>query len=194
MENRLLLFSRRDAFSSKHHFPPFSEALQLAGVDKIISSEIFQAENALQNKFPTNCQTECLSYSLNILNPMILSEPNLKNDGRYNNSQSCLTISQLIIFNSFKGNTVQFKIVPLGTRLLENSLFLCTLVLNVHPFIPSKKLIEQLHHVGISISHDRVIQIEKDAVYSLCADSQANDIVCPSHLRKGYYHRCYGQH
>ena len=38
MEN--MLFSRRDALSSKKHFLPFSEALQLAGVDKTIRSKI----------------------------------------------------------------------------------------------------------------------------------------------------------
>ena len=32
-----------------------------------------------------------------------------------------------------------------------------------------------------------MIQIERDAAYSLCAQSQANDIVCPSHLCKGLF-------
>ncbi len=32
-----------------------------------------------------------------------------------------------------------------------------------------------------------MVQIEKDAAYSLCAQCQANDIVCPSHLRKGLF-------
>ena len=32
-----------------------------------------------------------------------------------------------------------------------------------------------------------MIQIEKDAAYSLFAQSQANDIVCPSHLCKGLF-------
>ena len=32
-----------------------------------------------------------------------------------------------------------------------------------------------------------MIEIEKDAAYSLCAQSQANDIVCPSHLRNGLF-------
>ena len=59
--------------------------------------------------------------------------------------------------------------------------------LNVHSFIRSKKLIEQLHHLGISISYETVIQTEKDTAYSLCAQSQANDIVCPSHLRMGLF-------
>ena len=51
MENMLLLLSRRDVFSSKKHFPPFSEALQLAGVAKIICSVIFPVEKALQISF-----------------------------------------------------------------------------------------------------------------------------------------------
>ena len=31
------------------------------------------------------------------------------------------------------------------------------------------------------------IETEKDAAYSLCVESQANDIVCPSHLCKGLF-------
>ena len=43
------------------------------------------------------------------------------------------------------------------------------------------KLIEQLHHLGARISYDRVIQIEKDAAYSLCVKPMT------SHLRKGIF-------
>ena len=32
-----------------------------------------------------------------------------------------------------------------------------------------------------------MIQIKKDAAYSLCAQSQANDRVCPSHLHMGLF-------
>ena len=42
-----------------------SEALQLAGVAKIIRSEIFQVEKTFEfaDKFPPNCQTDCVPYN-----------------------------------------------------------------------------------------------------------------------------------
>ena len=110
-----------------------------------------------------------MPYSLNLLISIALYGPNLKNDARYNDSQCCLTISQLILFNSTR-TQCSLKNNSTSTRLLENPLFLCTYIgLNVHSFIRSKKLIEQPHHLGISISYNSVIQIEKDAAYSLCA-------------------------
>ncbi len=114
---------------------------------------------------------------------MILYGPNLKN---VNSSQSCLTISQLIIFNSKKKHSGLDKSFTRHSATREPPLPLY-LGLNIHSLVRSKKLIEQLHALGISISYDRVIQIEKDAAYSLCAQCQANDIVCPSHLRKGLF-------
>ncbi len=90
-----------------------SEALQLARVAKLVRAEIFQAEKTFEfaNKFPPNCQTDCVPYSLNLLISMILYGPNLKNVNKHNDSQSCLTISQLII-------------VSLGTQLLKVSTFI----------------------------------------------------------------------
>ena len=102
-----------------------SETLQLARVAKIICSEVEKAFEFV-NKFPPNGQTDCVPCSLNLLVSMELYGPNLKNDVRYNDSPSCLTISQLVIFNSMK-TQCSSPILPLGTRLFESLLFPCTL-------------------------------------------------------------------
>lgn len=163
-----------------------SETLQLAAVAKIIRREIFQAENSFKfgAKFPVNCQKDCLPYNLNLLISMILYGPNLRDEENYNNSQSCLTISQLIIFNSKKRQTSSEKSFTRHSALREPPLPLY-IGLNVHSLVRSKKLVEELHHLGISVSYDRVMQIEKDIAHSLCGQYQANKLVCPSHLRKG---------
>ena len=51
----------------------------------------------------------------------------------------------------------------------------------------SVKLIEELNYLGISISYDRVMQIENDIAHSLCGQYQASEVVCPSDLRKGLF-------
>jgi len=58
-----------------------SEALQLAGVAKIIRSRIFQVEKAFEfaNKFPPNCQTDCVCVDVEI-------PDNLSSATKYNNS------------------------------------------------------------------------------------------------------------
>ena len=49
------------------------------------------------------------------------------------------------------------------------------------------KLIEEFNYLGISISYDRVMQIENDIAHSLCGQYQASEVVCPSDLRKGLF-------
>ena len=51
----------------------------------------------------------------------------------------------------------------------------------------SKKLIEELQYLGISISYNRVMQIENDTAHSVCSQYQANDVVCPSQLWQGLF-------
>ncbi len=158
-----------------------SETLQLASVAKIIRQEIFQEENNFQFgcKFPPNCQKECVPYNLNFLISMILYGPNQDSPM---NVQSCLTISQLILFNSKKKQTQSAKSFYRHSVVREHPLPLYV-GLKVHSFVRSKKLIEDLQYLGISISYNRVMQIEKDIAHSVCSQYQANDVVCPSQLR-----------
>ena len=48
-------------------------------------------------------------------------------------------------------------------------------------------VIEELQYLGISISYNRLMQIEKDIAHSVCSQYQANDVVCPFQLRKGLF-------
>ena len=57
----------------------------------------------------------------------------------------------------------------------------------VHSLYRSRKLIEQLYSLGNGKSYDRVIQPEKSMALTLCGQYQANDIVCPTHLKKGLF-------
>ena len=84
-----------------------SEALKLAAVAKLLRSEIFQGDESFKfdGKFPLDCQKDSVPYNLNLLISMILYGPNLSDEENYINSQSCLTISQLIMFNSKRRQT-----------------------------------------------------------------------------------------
>ena len=59
--------------------------------------------------------------------------------------------------------------------------------LNIHSLVRSKKLIEQLSNLGISITYDRVLQLEENRALSMCRQYQLNNVVCPSHLQKGHF-------
>ena len=48
----------------------------------------------------------------------------------------------------------------------------------------SKKIIDQLNELRISISYDHVLQLESTIANSVCQQFQVDTIVCPSQLRK----------
>ena len=48
----------------------------------------------------------------------------------------------------------------------------------------SKNLISNL---GISITYDRILQLEENRALSMCRQYQLNNVVCPSHLQKGHF-------
>ena len=78
-----------------------SEALKLAAVAKQVHWEIFRGDESFKfdGKFPLDCQQDSVPYNLNLLISMIHYGPNLSDEEKYINSQSCLTISHLIMFN-----------------------------------------------------------------------------------------------
>lgn len=162
-----------------------SEVVQMASVAKIIRDEMFQTECKFKfdGHFPSNCQKDSVPYKLKLLVSMILNGPSLKNEDISIDSQNCLTISQLLLFNARK------KEGSLKNKGIRHSLdreppLPVYISLNIHSLVRSKKLIEQLHDLGIAISYDRVLQLESDMALSMCKQYQANDVVCPSHLKK----------
>ena len=137
--------------------------MKLAAVAKLVRSEIFQGNESFKfdGKFPLYCQKDSVPYNLNLLISMILYGPNLSDEENYINSQSCLTLSQLIMFNSKRRQTNPEIGSTRHSAIREPPLTLY-IGLNVHSLVQSKRLIEQLYSLGISISYDRVMQIEKE--------------------------------
>ena len=92
------------------------------------------------------------------------------------------TLAQLIIFNSIqrKKNT-QF------TRHNHNreTAFPLYLGLQIHNKTRRKDLIDELHQVGLSISYDRVIQIQTQTANGVIDRFVQDGVVCPTSLRFG---------
>ena len=59
--------------------------------------------------------------------------------------------------------------------------------MNIHSQTRSKKLLNCLHRLGISISYNRVIELENCLVSSVCTRFEQDGVVCPSQLRKDLF-------
>ena len=119
-----------------------------------------------------------------ISNWLILYGPTLKSEANVN-SQACLTVAQMIVFNTKKrGSVDQTK----NRHTLDREPPLPVyLGLNIHSLVRSKILIDELHELHVCISYDRVLQLENEIGHSMCQQFLAENIVCPSHLRKGIF-------
>ena len=115
---------------------------------------------------------------------MILNGPNVKDQGKHE-SQACLTVGQGIVFNA-KKRTAQTSMNPRHSLEREPPLPIY-IGINVHAQTRSKKLVQQLFEMGISISYDRVMQIEDWIATSASERFEEDGVVAPACLRKGLF-------
>ena len=135
----------------------FSEdALILSKAAAIIRKNMFShAGFKFTGSFAEECQESSLPASLKLILSMILNGATLKDQKQ--ESQACLTISQAILFNAKKkaSDAVKLRHVLEREPPLPVYIGMC-----VHSMSRNKTLIKQLHTMGLSISYDRVIQLE----------------------------------
>ena len=102
------------------------KALHFASIAKGIRKDIFEHEKlTFSGHFPPNCQSNCIPYNLKLLISMIMFGPTLLSEGSIN-SQACLTIAQLILFNVKKKQQLIKRRV--GILEIESLLSQCILV------------------------------------------------------------------
>ena len=162
-----------------------SEALKFASIAKGIRKNIFEHETLqFSGHFPPNCQSNYIPYNLKLLIAMILFGPTAQSEASIN-SQVCSTVAQLILFNVKK---TPFCNQKQSRHSLDREPPLSIFIgLNIHSQARSKKMIDLFNELGISISYDRVLQLENSMANSMCQRFQADKIVCPSHLCKGIF-------
>ena len=98
-------------------------------------------------------------------------------------SQSSLSISQAILFNCRKKSV---KTSSRHSKIFEPPLPLY-IGLKVHTQTRSKKLISELYQLGLSVSYDRILELEKQIASSLCEQTNEIGLVCPRQLKHGLF-------
>ena len=151
----------------------------------IVRNDIFNHDSfTFTGNFPPKCQENSLPSSLKSLVSLILNGPNLKNQDR-RESQACLTICQLILYN-VKKRTSNLDTKPRHALQREPPITVY-IGLNIHQVTRSKKLIQQLYQMGISISYDRVLELEEWIATAVCKHFEEDGVVAPACLRKGLF-------
>jgi len=130
--------------------------------------------------------TRVCTYDTQLLVTMLLRGADIL-DQDSTDSQACLSVAQTILFNCKKKATAKNKVSTMKNRHsleYEPPLPLYT-GLNVHTQTRSKKLIMELHELGLSVSYDSLR--ENQLATAVCEDIEKKGVVCVSQLRKGLF-------
>jgi hypothetical protein len=160
------------------------DVLVLAKAAKIVRKEITNFEGFhFDGTFPSNCQHQSVPSNLKTLVSMLLNGADLK-DQDSTDSQASITISQTTLFNYKKHAATSAK----SRHSLEMEPPLPLYIgMKIHTETRSKKLIGQLFDLGLSVSYDRVLQLESQLATAVCENFMNKGTVVPAQLRHGLF-------
>lgn len=162
------------------------ETLDLTRVVKAIRKDMFELEGfQFSGSFPPRCQQTSVPPTLLCLVSMMLNGTNI-DDQEEEVSQACLTIAQLILFNSKKkSSNVHVK----NTRSCLNREPPLPLYvgLSIHTQTRSKKIVNKLSQLGLSVSYNRVESLTNGIATALCSKFRSEGIVCPLNMKSGVF-------
>lgn len=163
-----------------------TEACHLAKAAKIVRRDILQLQNSFQGTFPPNCQSDAVPSTLQTLVNMILKGPTVNQQpGESDSNQACLSISQLLMFNSISRDR-NTSSSSRHTREKECPLPIYV-ALKIHGATRGRSLIDAMFSMGICISYDRLLALSTDIANSVCTRFESDGIVCPPKLRGGLF-------
>lgn len=158
------------------------DTLVLAQAAKIVRRDMFSHEGfTFSGAFPLECQENSVPASLKTLISMLLNGISLK-EQEHKESQPCLTICQTVLFNSKKRSSSFSR----HTRAREPPLPIY-IGFNIHSLTRCKTLITKMYQLGLSVSYDRVIEIQEWLATAVSERFEKDDCVAPASLKKGLF-------
>ena len=138
-----------------------SDAWCLSRAAHIVRKDILKVDNSFNGKFAPECQKNSISASLLLLVGMLIKGPTTKIDP--SNNQACLSVSQLIVFNSVA--RPRHRSEATGSihhiRSRECPLPIYT-ALKIHGATRDRALIDAFYNLGLSISYDRFLTVSTE--------------------------------
>ena len=151
-------------------------------VAHIIRRDIFEIHKTeFSGEFELQCQERSVPQSLLSLIGMITAGPNINTKSSDDiENQAALSISQLIRYNSTIRRRRSTGVI-FHSKDREPPL---PVYLGLLLHARKKGLVDKLCDLGLSISYNRVLQISTEMGNNVCAQFQADEVVCPPILRK----------
>lgn len=117
---------------------------------------------------------------------MILTGVNIENT-EAQESQPCLTVCQTIFFNAKERSTTKSKTGQTRHTKVRESPLPLYIGLNVHALTRSKTLVTKLYQMGISVSYQRIVELEDMLAVSVSDRFEMDGCAASACLRKGVF-------
>jgi hypothetical protein len=162
-----------------------ADAEILAKAARIVRKDMFLHKGFnFSGCFPMERQLH-LPSSLRSLVSMILNGLDIKDHDKPE-KQAFLTVCETIFFNA-KKRSCKTKTGQTRHSASREPPLPLYVGLSIHSATRSKTLIEKLYQMGVSVSYDRVMEIEDSLATSLCERFKEDGCVSPACLRKGLF-------
>ena len=157
----------------------------LSQAAKIIRQDVLNTKTKFNGAFENNCQQESVLESLKTFIGMILGGADIQTQSiNMVEAQTTLSISQLIVFNSTKRRRSSEKSPSLYHSAEREPPLVVYLGMMTHAETRKKALVDDLYHLGSSISYDRVLEISTQMGNNVYALYESEEVVCPPKLNK----------
>ena len=142
-------------------------------------------KTAFSGSFDALCQEQSVPNSLLALVAMILNAPTIQEQSSH--STPTLTISQLLMFNSYARHRQSTSIRSITHGHNRETPLPVYLGMLIHTKTRKRDLVDTLFHLGLSVSYDRVLSISTDLGNNICRFFQQEGAVCPPELKSGLF-------
>ena len=152
----------------------------------IIRQDLFASNSLFNGNFDYSSQESSVLKSLLVLLIMILESINISSESSHATNQAALSLAQLIKFNSIKRKPRETTIRPRHTLSQETPLPVY-LGLKIHSKTRIKGLIEKLAALALSISYNRVSEIQEQLIKQEIKRFDEMGLVCPKNLKPNIF-------
>ena len=164
------------------------EALHLARAAQVVRRDLIKVCNSFKGSFSTDCQADSVPASLTTLIDMILMGPSIENQSDSMCTQSAVSVSQLIAFNTVKNTRRQSHPAARSRHnvSLETPLPLY-IAMKIHAETRKRELIDAFFSLGLCVSYDRMLQVSAALGNRVCNMYELNRGPCPPTMKKGLF-------
>ena len=158
-----------------------NDAVHLAHAAQIVRRNIFGEAKSFTG-FPSGCQKSSVPSLLLALVNMILEGPSIKDQSEADTTPAALSIAQLLKFNSVKHRRAHGN-VSVRHTIAQETPVPTYIGLMLHAQTRKRELVDRFSHLGLSISHDRILRLTAQMGSSVCEQFNRDQVVCSPKLR-----------